>query len=154
MNNDKVYVTKEGLEKLKNEYEDLTKNKRKEVIERIKLAKAHGDLSENAEYEAAKNQQAFMEGRIDELESILRDAEIIDENTGTSSVQVGSTVKVKISEAEHEYRIVGSNEADPVNGLISNESPIGASLLGAKKGDCVKVATPDGEKEYEILSIS
>lgn len=152
--NDKVYLTSEGLEKLKAEYEDLTKVKRKEIVERIKLAKAHGDLSENAEYEASKNQQAFIEGRIDELEAILRDAEIIKESGDTSQVRVGSTVKVKISEAEHEYRIVGSNEADPLNGLISNESPIGASLLGAKKGDCVKVETPDGEKFYEILQIS
>lgn len=149
----KHLLTTEGQEKLKKELELLTGTRRKEVIERIQEAVAHGDLSENADYAQAKEEQSFIEGRIQELEEILKNAEIIKSNGG-GIVAVGSTVKVAVNGGERTYTIVGSNEANPAAGRISNESTVGANLLGSKKGDKVSIETPGGKSVYDILEIS
>lgn len=152
-----VLLTAEGLTKLENELDDLKSVKRKEVAERIKQALAFGDISENSEYDQAKNEQAKLEERIIKLENILRNAKLIDEeDISTDSVSVGSKVVVLDIEydEEMEYTIVGSAEADPYNGKISNESPVGSALLGNKSGDIVDVAVPDGIIKYKILSIT
>jgi transcription elongation factor GreA len=147
------YITKEGLEKLKVELEDLKKNKMPDVIERIAKAKELGDLSENAEYQDAKDEQGFIAGRIAELENLINKSEIITENSNKDVVTIGSTVRALCDQDEYEYTIVGSNEADPGQGLISNESPIGRAFLGTKIGDKVVVTTPKGEMECEVLEI-
>lgn len=149
-------VTKEGLKKLKEELEQLKTVKRKEVAERIKEAISYGDLSENSEYEEAKNEQAFVEGRILELETKIKHAKIISEHHKTKSVQLGSTVHLKnLSKSgdDEVYTIVGSTETDPFTGKISNESPVGASLLDKQKGEVVKVVAPSGKIEYEITKV-
>lgn len=148
------YITKDGLEKLKEELEDLKKNKMPDVIERIARAKDLGDLSENAEYHDAKDEQGFIAGRTAELENLISKSEIIEKNGNKDIVSVGCTIKALCEDREFEYTIVGSNEADPGKGLISNESPIGRAFLGAKKGDKVIVQVPKGEMECEILEIS
>ncbi|MFH1029906.1 MAG: transcription elongation factor GreA [bacterium] len=149
-----AYVTKEGLEKLIKEKEHLEKVDRPEVIERIKRAKELGDLSENAEYHDAREAQSFIEGRILELKEMINNAVLIDDNSGNSKIaQVGSTVKVKIAGIEKDFTIVGPSEADPLNGLISNESPLGVAFIGHKKGEEVEVATPKGKVKYKILKI-
>lgn len=155
---DVVLLTKEGLEAIKEEYETLKTSKRKEVAGRLKEAISYGDLSENSEYEEAKNEQAFVEGRIVELEKMIKNAQIIDEEKAHSgkSVQIGTTVKLKNitkDEDPEEYTIVGSTEADPLNHRISNESPIGQGILKKKKGDKVKIIAPAGEYEFEILEL-
>ena len=150
----KHLLTAEGLEKLKKELELLTGQRRKEVIERIQEAVAHGDLSENADYAQAKEEQSFIEGRIQELEEILKNAEIIKAGGHSNIVAVGSTVKVQINGAERSYTIVGSNEANPAHGKISNESVVGQKLLGSKRGDKVSIETPGGKSLYEVLEIS
>lgn len=152
-----VLLTAEGLTKLENELDELKSVKRKEIAERIKQALAFGDISENSEYDQAKNEQAKLEERIVKLENILRNAKLIDEDEiSTDSVSVGSKVVVLDMEydEEMEYTIVGSAEADPYNGKISNESPVGSALLGNKSGDVVDVAVPDGIIKYKILSIT
>ncbi len=150
----KVYLTKEGFNKLKEELENLLSNERMAVAERIKTAKEHGDLSENSEYSDAKDQQAFMEGRILEVEHILKNAEIIDEShLDCKDVKVGCTVHLEAEDKILEYKIVGSTEADPGNGFISNESPIGKALLGKKTGETVEVSVPAGVKKYRIQKI-
>lgn len=152
--NHMAYVTKEGLEKLKNEKEELEKNRRPEIIERIKRAKELGDLSENAEYHDAREEQSFIEGRILELREMINNAVIISDNNGSSkTAQVGSTVKVKIAGIEKDFTIVGPAEADPLTGLISNESPLGRAFIGHKKGEEVEVITPKGKVKYKILKI-
>jgi len=140
--------------KLNEELRILINEKRKEVIERIREAAAHGDLSENADYAQAREEQSFIEGRIQEIEDMIKNAEIITASTQHSTVTIGSTVKVKTKGKEKTYAIVGSNEANPGEGKISNESLVGRALLGKKVGDKVKVTTPAGEMEYEILSIN
>ncbi len=150
-------VTKEGLVKLKEELDFLKNTKRREVAERLKEAISYGDLSENSEYEEAKNEQAFVEGRIVELEEKIKYAQIIEEKQHVATVQLGTKVVIKNigskkNESE-EYIIVGSTEADPLEHRISNESPVGSSLLDKKKGDVVKVSIPDGVVEYEILQL-
>ncbi len=150
----KHLLTTEGLEKLKKELENLTGQRRKEVIERIQEAVAHGDLSENADYAQAKEEQSFIEGRIQELEEILKNAEIIKSSGHGGVVAVGSTVKVAVNGSERAYTIVGSNEANPAEGRISNESTVGQKLLGAKKGDRLDIQTPGGKSSYEILEIT
>ena len=147
------YITKGGLEKLKAELEDLKKNKMPDVIERIAKAKELGDLTENAEYQDAKDEQGFIAGRMAELENLINKSEIIAENSNSEVVTVGSTVRALCGQDEYEYTIVGSNEADPRQGLISNESPIGRAFLGAKVGDKVVVTTPRGEMKCEVLEI-
>jgi transcription elongation factor GreA len=151
---DKHLLTKEGMDKLKKELDFLITQRRREVIERIQEAVAHGDLSENADYAQAKEEQSFIEGRIQELESILKNAEIISSKSGTSRVSIGSKVKVKVGGKEREYKIVGTNEANPAAGKISNESVVGQKLLGAKVGDKVSIKTPGGETEYQVVAIS
>lgn len=151
-------VTKDGLARLKDELDQLKTVKRREVAARIKEAISYGDLSENSEYEEAKNEQAFVEGRIMELESKVKHAKIISEqNKATKTVQLGSTVHVvtigKGKEEEEVYTIVGSTEADPFKGRISNESPVGAALLDKTKGDKIKVMTPSGYVEYKLEKI-
>ena len=149
----KYLLTVEGLEKLNKELKELIENKRKEVIERIREAAAHGDLSENADYAQAREEQSFIEGRIIEIEDIIKNAEIISQTSHGSTVTVGSTVLIKTGEKEKKYTIVGSNEANPKENKISNESAVGSSLLGRKVNDKFTVQTPAGEIEYEIISI-
>jgi len=155
MLNEQTYITKQGLEKLKEELNDLIVNKRREVIKKIEEAKEYGDLSENAEYHAAKDEQAFMEGRIMELTSLINSAVIIEETKSNGVVTVGSRIKIENEEQNiaKEYKIVGSEEADPTAGLISNESPIGRAFLGKKKGEIVTIQTPKGNIQYRIVEI-
>ncbi|MCR6515046.1 MAG: transcription elongation factor GreA [Clostridium sp.] len=157
MSEKKTFVmTVEGLNKLENELEHLKTVKRKEVTERIKVALGYGDLSENSEYDEAKNEQAFVEGRIMQIENMLKNAEVVDESEIPSDiVAVGSIVKVKDYEfdEEVEYTIVGSAEADPMEFKISNESPVGEGLIGKKVGDIVEINVPGGVNKFEILGI-
>lgn len=150
-------VTKEGLQKLKEELEYLHNVRRKEVAERIKEAISYGDLSENSEYEEAKNEQGFVEGRIHELEEKVKYAKVIEEKTHVATVQLGTKVTIRVlggkKNVPEEYIIVGSTEADPLAQKISNESPVGAALLEKAKGDIVKVLAPEGVVEYEILQL-
>lgn len=150
----KYLLTQEGLLKLNEELKVLVNEKRKEVIERIREAAAHGDLSENADYAQAREEQSFIEGRIQEIEEMIKNAEIITASTQHSTVTIGSTVKVRTNGTERTYAIVGSNEANPTEGKISNESLVGKALLGKKVGDRVKVTAPAGEVEYEIIAIN
>lgn len=152
-----VFLTAEGLEKLENEVDELKSVRRKEVAERIKQALSFGDISENSEYDQAKNEQAQLEERIAKLENMLRNARLIDEDEiTTDKVSIGSKVLVNDLEydEEMEYVIVGSAEADPYEGKISNESPLGNALLGAETGDIVEVQVPDGIIKYEVLNIA
>lgn len=151
-----VLLTPEGLQKLEDELEHLKSVKRREVAERIKLAISYGDISENSEYEDAKNEQAFVEGRIMTLEKMLRNARIIHgDDVDTGVVSIGSTVLLKDIEfdEEIEYTIVGSAEADPGSNKISNESPVGRALLGKTSGSMVEVAVPAGTIQFQILNI-
>lgn len=152
---DKFYMTQEGYEAAKKELEYLTKVKRAEIVERIQEARSHGDLSENAEYDAARNEQAANEGEILELDYKLKNAVIIEETEDTSVVHIGSTVTVYDADLEEEatYTIMGTTEADAMKNVISNESPVGSALLRRKKGDTVTVKAPDGEYSLKILKI-
>lgn len=156
----KVVLTYEGLRKLEEELEDLKTVKRKEVAEKIKEARGQGDLSENAEYDAAKEEQGEIESRIVVIEKMLRHAEVIDDDEVSGDmITVGSKVRILDVEfdEEIEYTIVGSAEADPMNsenGRISNESPVGRGLLGHKTGDVVAIETPGGIAEFKVLAIS
>ena len=150
----KQYITAEGLEKLKEELNYLKTEKRQEIAKRIQVAKELGDLSENAEYSEAKEQQALNEVKIAETKETLKNAETIDDRHSRSDfVQIGSTIKVKNGKAERVFTIVGSNEADPSEGKISNESPLAMSFLGRKAGDSVEVETPKGKVEYKIVEV-
>lgn len=157
MSDSKKYVmTYEGVKKLEEELEYLKTVKRKEITQKIKVALSFGDLSENSEYDEAKNEQAFVEGRIIQLENMLKNATIVDENKmPADTVNVGSIVKVKDFEFndEEEFIIVGSAEADPLENKISNESPVGKALIGKKAGEKVEVIVPDGISKYEIISV-
>lgn len=157
MSDSKQYImTSEGVKKLEDELEYLKTVKRKEITEKIKVAISYGDLSENSEYDEAKNEQAFVEGRIIQLENMLRNASVVDESEiSLESVSVGSFVKVKDYDfdEEVEFHIVGSAEADPMENKISNESPVGKALIGKKVGDIVDVPVPDGISKFEILEI-
>jgi transcription elongation factor GreA len=156
MKEKEVLLTVEGLKKLEEELERYKSVKRREVAERIKQAIAFGDISENSEYEDAKNEQAWIEGRILTLEKMLRNAKIIDdENISTEQVTLGSTVILKDLEYDEqlEYTIVGSVEADPANSKISNESPVGRAIIGKPKGMIVEVNVPAGLLKYEIVDI-
>lgn len=150
-----IYITKNGLKKLEEESKELTSVKKKEVATRIKTAKEFGDLSENGEYDDAQNERAFIEGRIAEIEHILKNAKIIEDIAckHTNEVCVGHTVMVQLERGEAQFKIVGSYEADPEMGLISNESPIGDALLGKKVGDEIVVKVPAGEMKYKIKKI-
>lgn len=151
-------LTKEGLQKLREELDYLKNVKRKEVVERIREAITYGDLSENAEYEDAKNEQAFTEGRILELEEKIKYVKIIDEkHKSANRVRLGSTVTLKrLGKKAHdaeEYVIVGSTEADALNGKISNESPVGKAILDKSEGETVKISAPAGLVEYKIVKV-
>jgi len=147
------YVSAEGLEKLKQEVSDLKTKKRKEIAVRLEHAKTLGDLSENAEYQEAKEEQSLVESQIAELEEIIRNAVLIAKTHSTDRVSIGSTVRVSSSHGEETYTIVGSEEANPREGKISNESPLGKTFLEHKKGDSVEVKTPGGVVTYSILEI-
>lgn len=147
-----IYLSREGLEKLKEELKHLKTVARKEIVERIKEAKAYGDLAENSEYEAAKNEQAFIEGRIQELETIIRSAKIMSK-AKADKVSIGSKVRVKNNGEEEAFVLVDKTEADPFNGKISFDSPLGSALLGKVKGDEVEVKAPSGKIKYKIVSI-
>ena len=153
----KVLLTNEGLKKLQDELDNLKNVRRKENTAALKVAKSFGDLSENSEYDEAKNEQAEIEARISEIENMLKNAEVIDEDDiATDVASIGSKVTVKdLDDGEvTEYLIVGSTEADPMRGKISDESPVGSALLGHKIGEVVSVEAPMGVLEYEIVNIS
>ena len=149
-----VPISADGLKKIEAELEELRTAKRQEVAERIHAAMQFGDYSENSELEQAKNDQAFLEGRIMTLESMVKNATIIDENHSTDHVQIGSTVTVESPDGKEAFTIVGSAEAKPAEGRISNESPVGRALLGKKKGEKVVVKVPAGDFTYKIVGIS
>ncbi|KEI00745.1 transcription elongation factor GreA [Clostridium botulinum] len=157
MSDSKQYImTAEGVKKLEDELEYLKTTKRREITEKIKVALSYGDLSENSEYDEAKNEQAFVEGRIVQIENMLRNANVVDENEIPKDVvSVGAIVKVKDYDFDEEidFHIVGSAEADPMENKISNESPVGSALIGKKVGDIVNVPVPDGISKFEILEI-
>ncbi len=151
-----IYLTPEGRQKLEQELDYLRNVKRDEVAEAIRSAKEEGDISENSAYDAAKEEQAFVEGRIMSLEAMLKNAVAINEARVADSVGIGSKVTVveKGTKDEEKYQIVGSAEADPTKGRISNESPVGRALMGKKKGDTVTVKTPAGERQLRIVSVA
>ena len=152
----KNILTYEGLKALEDELHELKVNRRREVAQKIKEAREQGDLSENAEYDAAKDEQRDIEARIEELEKILKNAEVVvEEEADLDKVSIGCSVKILDCEFEEEleYKIVGSTEANSLKGKISNESPVGKALLGKKVGDTVTVETPAGEFSYKVLSI-
>ena len=146
------YLTKEGLAELEAELKDLKENKRKEVAAALKEAKEFGDLSENTDWDDAKSRQLFIEGRISELENILKHAKVIEGVSG-DIISVGSTVDVEIEDGKHTFQIVGSTEADPYQGKISDESPIGKALLGKKVGEHAEVEIPAGITTYKVVKI-
>jgi len=154
VNQKPTYISRDGLEKLRTELEEMVSVRRPEIAQRIHDAKEHGDLSENAEYEDAKNEQAFVEGRIQTLEGMIKSAQLIDEHTSTDHVQIGSTVTVTSQDGSETFMIVGSAEAKPAAGRISNESPVGRALLGRKKGEKVVVKVPAGDFSYTIIDIT
>lgn len=156
---DQTLVTKEGLKKLKDELETLKTVRRAEVAQRLKEAISYGDLSENSEYEEAKNEQAFVEGRIMELEQKIKNAKIISDKKETKhkEAEIGSTVTVRNvtdDDEEERFTIVGSTEADPLDRKISNESPLGKALLGNRKGETISVNSPSGTLKYEIVNVA
>ncbi len=156
-NTKQTILTDEGLKKLEEELEQLKTVTRKEVADKIKVALSFGDLSENSEYDEAKNEQALVESRIVQIEAMLKNVKILDEDELTNDiVSVGSKIKLfdKEFDEEVDYQIVGSTEADPMSGRISDESPVGQSLLGHKVGDVVEVETPGGGCLYEVLEIT
>ena len=151
-----IILTKEGYQALKREIEDLSTRRRREIAERIKLAREFGDIAENAEYDAAKNEQAMLEARIAKLEERLASARVIERREISKDVvSVGSKVRLRDVDARQtvEYRIVGSAEANPAELKLSNESPVGKAILGHKKGETIEVATPRGSLKYKILEI-
>lgn len=151
-----IYMTHREQQTLRDELDDLRINKRKEVAQKIKEAREQGDLSENAEYDAAKDEQRDIETRIEELEKILKNVEVVaDEDVTADKINIGCTVVIKdVEDGEtEEYSIVGSTEANSLKGKISNESPVGKALIGAVVGTIVTVATPGGEFKYEVLEI-
>ncbi|MCL2322534.1 MAG: transcription elongation factor GreA [Oscillospiraceae bacterium] len=154
--NKKYLITYEGVRKLEAELEYLKTVRRNEIKEKIKVALTFGDLSENSEYDEVKTEQAFLEGRILQLESMLKNASVVDDvDVPNDSVSIGSVVELEDYELGEnvEYHIVGSIEADPINYKISNESPVGSALIGKKKGDIIKVTAPSGINEFKILSV-
>jgi len=150
----KITLTKSGREKLVAELEDMKKNRRPQVIERIRRSKDYGDLSENAEYEDARNEQSFIEGRIQEIEYILKYAETVMNGHHGNEISLGSEVTVSIEGEKANYEIVGSAESDPSSGKISSESPIGIALVGGKVGETVVAKTPGGDLKIKIDKIS
>lgn len=152
-NDEKIFLTREGFEKLQKEHQELVNEKRKEVALRIQKAREQGDLSENAEYDSARESQAQIEGRILGLEELLKRAQVVKKVKGEKKVEVGAKVKVHLEGQNQEFYIVGALEADPGAGKISHESPLGQALLGKKVGDKINVETPAGKVTYKILEI-
>ncbi len=149
----KIQLTKEGFEKLQNELQELRDKKRPAAVERLQKARAMGDLSENSEYTAAKEDLALVEERIQELESILKDVEVTENHAQHDGIEIGDTVVVEHNGQQEEYSIVGEFEADPMNKKLSHTSPIGKALLGKTVGETVEVIIPAGKTTYKILSI-
>ena len=151
----KVILTEEGKKKLEDELNNLKIVRRREIAGKIKDARGQGDLSENAEYDAAREEQAKIEARIEELEKMLRNVEVIETDANKNKISLGSQVKLLDIELQEEviFMIVGSTESDPANGKISNESPLGNALIGHKTGDIVDVNSPDGIIKYEVIEI-
>ena len=147
------YLTKERLEELKSELNSLKTGKRVEVADKLKRAKEFGDLSENAEYHAAKDEQANVERRIGDLEEIVRNAVVIKEIANQEMIDIGSTIEVRRDDQILKFKIVGSEEAKPEKGFISNESPLGSGLIGRKVGDFVAVDAPNGKIQYKVVKI-
>ena len=159
--NKEIVMTKSGYAAVETELEELKTVKRKEVAEKIKVARGYGDLSENSEYDEAKNEQAIMEARIADIEVTLKNVKVIDESElSNENIHVGSKVEVRVNNPRtgktdvYNYKIVGSNEADPLSGNISDESAVGKALLGHGIGDKIEVEVPAGMMEYEVLAIS
>lgn len=151
----KIFVTKEGLEELKHELGELTKVKRLEVLERVSGARAMGDLAENSEYTAAREELSLIDGRIEELSDILKNVELIKEGAkNTGAIQLGSTITVSINGKKEDFVLVGEWEADPHNKKISHESPLGKALLGKKIGEKIEVEAPAGTIAYTVVSIN
>lgn len=156
MDTKKIYLTKEGLQELKKEYEALSKEKRPEILERLSQARSMGDLSENAEYSAAREELSFIDGRIDELETLLKQVSIIDEHHtrgGSRVIELGSKVTLHQNKKKDVFTVVGEWEADPIEKKISHESPLGKALLGKKVGDTVEVEAPAGKIKYSIVHV-
>lgn len=152
--NKKIYLTREGLSELKREYEELAKVRRPDILARVSQARDMGDLSENAEYVAAREELSFIDGRIDELEELLRQAIVIDENSKTDKiVKLGSTVTLNTKGKKEVFTVVGEWEADPKEKKISHESPLGKALIGKKVGEKVEVDAPAGKISYTIISV-
>lgn len=154
MTTKKMYVTKEGLEELNKEHNELVNVKRPEILERLSDARDQGDLSENAEYTAAKDELSFIDGRIEEVEELLKQATLITGQTGTKkAVDLGSTVTVTIAGKKEEFTVVGEWEADPAAKKISHESPLGKALMGKKVGEAIEVEAPAGKIKYTVSAI-
>ena len=153
MDSKKIYLTKEGLDELKQEYEELTKVKRPEILSRVSAARNMGDLSENAEYTVAREELSFIDGRIDELEELLKQVVMIS-NNHSNTIKLGSTVKVNTGSDKEEFTVVGEWEADPKEKKISHESPLGKALIGKKVGEKVEVEAPAGKIVYTIENIN
>ncbi len=149
---EEIYLTQEGFKKMKEEYKGLVEVKRKDITERISKAREFGDISENSEYDTAREEQSFVEGRIIEIEEILKHAKVINEKEKHNVVEMGSRVKVGVDDEKDEFIIVSSVEANPNEGKISNESPVGKALLGAKVGDIVIVSSTI-KATYKVLSV-
>lgn len=155
MDSKKIFLTAKGLQDLKDEYKDLVEKKVPEIVARLSAAREMGDLSENAEYNAAREELAFVDGRVEELEALIKQAQLIsDEGHGSAAVDLGSKVSVKIKGKEELFTVVGEWEADPAEKKISHESPLGKALLGKKIGDEIEVDAPAGKMIYKIVSIS
>jgi len=153
----KIYLTKEGLEDLRKEHEELTKKRRPEVLDMVSQARNQGDLSENAEYQAARDELSFIDGRIDELEEMLKQVVLIEEKPGKTGgkkiVDLGATVTLHVGSKEHVYTVVGEFEADPAEQKISNQSPLGKALMGKAVGEKIEVEAPAGKVAYTVVSI-
>ena len=151
--NDQVKITKQGLEALKKELSVLLDEKRPKLVERLANARGQGDLSENSDYQSAREELEFLDGRIDEIQEVIQRASIVSTTNGGSEVGVGTKVTLKIGSKDHLYEIVGEWEADPVKKKISHTSPLGTALMGKRKGDKIEVEAPAGKVVYEILAI-
>ena len=152
----KIFLTKEGLEALKKEHAELAKGKRPQVLARLSAARDMGDLSENAEYTAARDELSFIDGRIDELEELLKEVQVISDDTNTSgkvTIQLGSTVMLHHHNKKEEYTLVGEWEADPAEKKISHESPLGKALIGKAEGEKIEVTAPAGKVVYTVVSV-
>lgn len=149
----KFHFTSQGLKELKDELKELLKDKKPKAIDRVAIARSHGDLAENSEYSAAREDLAFIEGRVDELEGLIAKAKVIKNHKSDDKVKLGSKVTVRVNGSEHTYELVGEWEADPVEKKISDTSPLGQALLGKKKGEKIEIEVPAGKVSYHIKKI-